>query len=469
MTTALDRTLLDEVSGLIAERMGLHFPEERWPDLARGLRSAGLELGFGHPEACVEWLRGRSLTSRQIETLASHLTVGETYFFRDPASFEALEREVLPPLLARRAETGKTLRLWSAGCCTGEEAYSLAITCARALPDRRGWSVSILATDINPSFLAKAEAGVYTSWSFRGAPDWLRARFFTAAPDRKHAIDPAIQELVHFAYLNLAEDAYPSLHNHTNAMDVIFCRNVIMYFTPEHQRRVVAALHRALVDGGCLVVNPAEASVALFPMFALENLDGVLLFRKSSRPAGEGPPPEPLAVRAPAVSPPEPLASRTPAVSPPEPLASRAPAAAVTPVAQPNTASPPESPLELARIHADQGRLEQALASCEDAIAAERTNLAAHFLVATICVELGRVEAAIAALGKVLYLDQDFVLAHQALGGLYKRLGKEREAARHLTVALDLLSKRGRDELVPESGGMTCGRLLESVRAMREA
>ena len=103
MIAALDTTLLAEVSGLIAERMGLHFPEERWPDLARGLETAGRELGLGDPEACASWLRTRELTTRQIEMLASHLTVGETYFFRDQASYEVLEREILPPLVARRS------------------------------------------------------------------------------------------------------------------------------------------------------------------------------------------------------------------------------------------------------------------------------------------------------------------------------------------------------------------------------
>ena len=228
MITALDTTMLGEVSDFIAERMGLHFPEERWPDMARGLKAAGEDLGFEYPDACVGWLRSRELTTRQIEMLASHLTVGETYFFRDPASFEALEREILPPLIARRSEGGGTLRLWSAGCCTGEEPYSLAIACARALPDLGAWNVSILATDINPKFLAKAEAGVYSDWSFRGTPGWLRERFFSPRQDKKLVIDPTLKNLVHFGYLNLAEDAYPSLQNHTNAMDVIFCRNVLL-------------------------------------------------------------------------------------------------------------------------------------------------------------------------------------------------------------------------------------------------
>jgi chemotaxis protein methyltransferase CheR len=475
-----DSALLREVSRAIAERMGLHFPEERWPDLARGLESAGRELGLADPAACARWLRAGELTTRQIETLASHLTVGETYFFRDPASFAVLEREILPPLIARRAAAGRTLRLWSAGCCTGEEAYSLAITCARALPDLRAWNVSILATDINPRFLAKAQAGVYSEWSFRGAPDWLRARFFTPASERRQALAPVVKRLVRLGYLNLAEDVYPSLHNHTNAMDVIFCRNVLMYLTLEHQHRVVAGLHRCLVDGGCLLVNPAEASAALFPMFLAENVDGVTLYRKASPPAHLGSWPGPLSPAPTPAAPtpgPGPLspaptpAAPTPgpavrvAPAPPAPPAPAAPPAPVPP-RTPLAAAPREDPLVQARECANEGRLEEALAMCQAAVATARTNPAAHFLHATICDELGRSEEAIAALGKVLYLDQDSILAHHALGGLYRRLGRPRESRRHLAVALGLLARRNRDEPVPEADGITCGRLLESVRAM---
>ena len=457
MLAAPDRTLLGEASGLIAQRMGLHFPEERWPDLARGLQAAGQELGFAYPDGCARWLGTADLTARQIETLASHLTVGETYFWRDSASFEALEREILRPLVARRAAAGRTLRLWSAGCCTGEEAYSLAITCARAVPDLRAWNVSILATDINPKFLAKAEAGVYSDWSFRGTPAWLREGFFSSAPGKKLAIDPRVKNLVQFDYLNLAEDAYPSLASHTNAMDVIFCRNVLMYFTPAHQRRVVAALHRCLVDGGYLLVNPAEASTWLFPMFTMEDAGGAILYRKTSQPTPVEPWP---GLASPASAPPVGVPESAAIVPvPPPPVAPVVP----TPVA------PRADTMGTARAHADQGRLEEALASCRDAIAGERSNPAGHFLYAAICHELGRFEDAVAALGKVLYLDQDSPLAHHALGGLYRRLGQSKESRRHLAVALKLLAARSRDEIVPESGGMTCGRLAESVRAMMGA
>jgi chemotaxis protein methyltransferase CheR len=473
MTTALDGGFLEEASRLIAERLGLSFPKERWPDLARGLKSAGEELGLEYPGACMRWLRSSDAEDRRIETLASHLTIGETYFYRDPDSFAALEADILPRLIAKRANADRTLRLWSAGCCTGEEAYSLAMACMRALPGYREWNVSILATDINPKFLAKAEAGVYREWSFRGIPASLRERFFSPARDGGFEINPEVKKLVHFGYLNLAKDVYPSIANYTNAMDVIFCRNVLMYFTLSHQKAVVAGLHLCLAEGAYLLVNPAEASDSLFPMFAMENINGTSVYRKSadqrhveSRPEFDFPATE---VQLPALEPgvhaalsvaaqPAPSMFReTPAAGPAVPAVPAVPAGlSATPA------------LESARGYADQGRLEEALAACRDAIAADRVDPTARFLFAAICQELGRTEEAIAQMVKALYLDQDFILAHYALGGLYRHSGKQRESRRHFATALKILSGKAKDEAVPESGGMSCGRLIESIRAMEE-
>ena len=237
-------------------------------------------------------------------------------------------------------------------------------------------------------------------------------------------------------------------------MDVIFCRNVLMYLTPNHQRRVVAALYDCLVEGGYLVVNPAEASHSLFPMFAMENIGGVILFRKTSRPTRVESWPGNVAT--------------TPALPAPAFITAPAPVVPFSPImsAPQITKLPCDEVLRTARVHANQGKLEEAHTMCLDAIAIDNTNPAAYFLCAMICHELGRWEEAVAMLGKVLYLDQDFILAHHALGDLYKRLGKQRESRRHLMIALELLSARNRDEIVSESDGVTCGRLLESVQAM---
>ncbi|HUW69091.1 MAG TPA: CheR family methyltransferase [bacterium] len=466
MIEAYDRTLLAEVGDRVARRMGLCFPEERMTDLARGLVAAGRELGFERPETYEHWLAKPEFSPSQVAALASHLTVGETYFFRDSASFVALEREILPPLIASRADAGRNLRLWSAGCCTGEEAYSLAITCARALPDLSEWNVSVLATDINQTSLSMGETGLYSKWSFRCAPGLHRERFFSPASGNRSAVDPSIKKIVHFGNLNLAEDAYPSLCNNTNAMDVIFCRNVLMYFSLEQQKMVVERLYRCLVEGGCLLVNPVEASASLFPMFSVEDGGGFAYYRKAPRPIRAGRPAKPAE--------PKPVVAQAYArpIPSPEPAATVAP---ITEAAKAATRSLSAAPapvlkdtnyLEQARDCANQGNLSEALASCRDAIVAEPTSIAARFLYAMICDELSLTEEAIEALGRVLYLDQDFVLAHHALGGLYRRLGRKKDSTRHLELALRLLSAGGVDEVVPESDGMSRGRLAESVRAM---
>ena len=448
---------LSQISGLsdmIAARTGLWFPEERGADLVRGLKAAGAELGFENLDAFARGLTAQNLTTQHIETIASHLTVGETYFYRDPRSFEVLEREILPSLIATRADAapGRTLRLWSAGCCTGEEAYSLAISCARALPlaglaaAAAAKRISVLGTDINVKFLAKARAGLYSHWSFRNEPEWLRPRYFSAEPDGKWSVTPAVRSLVQFDYLNLADDGYPSLSNHTNAMDVIFCRNVLMYFTPAQQRRVAEGLHRCLVDGGYLLVNPAEASASLFSMFAIEHFGDLIAFRKMA-PSSRVVVPAVALETAAEVERPLPMMP-----APPQP-----------PVVAPVSEPAPETPLMRARACANDGRLNAAVILCRDVLAADPTNHLAYFLHATICLELGLRRDAVAALEKVLYLEPDFILAHHALAGLHRQLGKFRAARRHHGIALALLEARDRDEIVPESDGMTCRGLIEAL------
>src|ERR1051326_1079376 len=132
------------LSEFVAERMGLHFPPERWADLKRGLIGAAEEFGFGDVTKCTDWLLTTSLTKPQLQILASHLTVGETYFFRDRKAFDVLAESVLPDLVFARRGCGQRLRIWSAACCTGEEPYSLAILLHRVIPDLAEWHVTIL-------------------------------------------------------------------------------------------------------------------------------------------------------------------------------------------------------------------------------------------------------------------------------------------------------------------------------------
>lgn len=280
MTQTLPDTLLSQLSEFVAARMGLRFPKERWRDLERGIRSAAPELGFEDTPPCIHWLLSAPLTKSQIEILAGHLTVGETYFFRDKKVFEILEQPILPEFLRLRQASEKRLRIWSAGCCTGEEPYSIAMLLDKLIPDLKDWNITILATDINPRFLQKASEGVYSEWSFRDVPLWIKERYFKRKKEGFFEIIPAIKQWVMFSYLNLAEDTYPSLSNNTHAMDMIFCRNVLMYFDTERAKKVIQNLFKSLVDDGWLIVSPSETSAALFSQFVTVNFPGVVIYKK---------------------------------------------------------------------------------------------------------------------------------------------------------------------------------------------
>lgn len=489
------------LSEVIAETMGLHFPSERWADLQRGMAEAARELGFEDTAACVGELLSAPPTAGQIEVLASHLTVGETYFFREKKIFDVLAADILPELVRSRRGHEQRLRFWSAACCTGEEPYSLAMLLHQVIPDLADWHVTILATDINARFLRKAAAGSYGEWSFRDTPVGIKERYFQRAGDGRYTILPEIKKLVTFAHLNLVEDVYPSLATDTNAMDVIFCRNALMYFTPSHVRKVIRKLHHALVEGGWLVVSPSEASHALFPQFVPVNFPGVILYQKCDAKLRTGQPwmPAPLGGTdefvAPAIETPLPWAPQAPVVLPMEPAPApppEEPAQAATPptpcamaellyqqgryaeaadmllASIDRDTSEPAAFSLLARALANLGKLGDALTWCERWIAADKLDPAAHYLRAVVLLEEGDPEQARASLQRALYLHPEFVLAHFALGNLARSRCKFGEADKHFSNALHLLRRYQPNDLLPESEGLTAGRLTETITAMTE-
>ena len=479
LPNALPDALLSRLSDFLESEMGLHFPRARWRDLERGIAAASRESGYAKAEAYIHRLLAAPLTRTQIEGLASHLTVGETYFFREKRSLEILEQQILPELLRARAQTERHLRIWSAGCCSGEEPYSIAMLLDRLIPDSENWNLTILATDINSQFLRKAAQGVYGAWSFRDTPGWLKERYFTRRQDGRFEIQPRIRRMVTFSYLNLAEDAYPSLVNSTNAMDVIFCRNVLMYFAQERARKVVDKLHRSLVDGGWLITSPTETSNVQFSAFTAVEFPGAFLYR---RMAAAGPRTTSVRYEAPWYEG-EAAAAHAPApAEPPEPavfsLALSAFAPEVTHEAGAEQAKEAEDadarehdecemPSRKARACADEGRLAEASEWCEKAIAADKLNPAHYFMLAAICQEQGQSERAERSLGRALYLEPDFALAHFALGNLCLSGGRQREARRHFGNALTLLRACPADALLPEADGLSAGRLVEIVASVR--
>ncbi|RUL78914.1 CheR family methyltransferase [Dyella choica] len=463
MTSAtLPRHTLSQLSDMLAARMGLNFPAERRGDLERGIAAAASTFGMPNAESCANWLLSTPPTRGQIETLASHLTVGETYFFRDECCFKALELNIFPELIHARMKHERRLRIWSAGCCTGEEPYSIAMLLDRLIPDAHAWNVAILATDINPSFLRKASAGVYAQWSFRSTSAMAKSmtRYFRRAAESRYEVKPHIRKYVSFSYLNLADDIYPSMTNNTNAMDVIICRNVMQYFTADQAERVCRKLQDSLIDGGWLIVAPAETWVQPRHGLKMVEFPGAIFYQKHAEGGGQASQPSPGKVypKFESFSLERLAPARVAAPSPVKHSEKRATAVSIS--SEP--AMPPAS-CDEARGYANQGKLTEAAQCCETAIAANRVDPLPRYLLAIILQEQGRYDQATQSLKHALYLDPAFVLAHFALGNLYTLTGRHRDARRYFRNALDLLRSLPREDVVPESDGLSVGRLAEIV------
>jgi chemotaxis protein methyltransferase CheR len=271
------------LSERIETQLGLYYPRHRWSDLRRGIRASLEEMEFADESVCLHELASSVWMPRWAPILARHLTIGETYFWRELKALSALEEHVLPPLIERRRAEGRILHLWSAGCCTGEEPYSLAILLHKMIPDIDQWDIHIRATDINGRFLERAATGIYRPWSFRGTPEWVKEQGFQRTLDGDMHILPHIKRRVQFSQFNLATDEYSkaAANQATGGVDIILCRNVLIYFSPEGIGEVVSKFASALRPDGWLLVSGTEASFVKSPQLSMVYFPDAILFQKT--------------------------------------------------------------------------------------------------------------------------------------------------------------------------------------------
>jgi chemotaxis protein methyltransferase CheR len=480
-------------AALIADRMGLNFPQDRWNDLAHGLAKTAAGLGYDEPRAFIADLVTGSFGQREMQALASHLTIPETHFFRSPETFAMLQNQLLPELIAAQRNGARRLRIWSAGCATGPEPYSLAILISRLIPDLADWDVSIVATDINPDAFAIARTGEYTQWSFRGTPSWVMNGYFTKLRDGRYRLSPAIKEMVTFRFLNLIEDPFPT------ECDLILCRNVIMYFSRDTAVHVADKLRTSLRQGGYLMVTASETGRDIQGSLTSLMLGGEIVYKRT--------PPQPAVPAAPdrhkpAVSEkvrseraerPRPAQAARPKKAGPakitNPRAKRG-GAPTAPTQQgglhlerrayardehpagaerlPPKADTQAAALEARRL-ADRGKLDEALEHCDAALACEKLNPSLYYLKASILQELGRNVEAEQALQSTLFLDGGFALARVMLGAIARSQARTREAARHFREALALLEQMPSDSVLAETNGLTAGEMVETVASLIES
>jgi chemotaxis protein methyltransferase CheR len=454
----------DAVLEVIRSRSGLAPTPSRRRDFEAGVAKAMTRAGIADAEAFARHLES---DERIFDRLVEDLTVAETYFFREPTQFDVMRQEILPDLKHSRPDA--KLRIWSAGCASGEEPYSLAIL---AEQENLAERATILGTDVARSALKHARAGAYGTWSLRGCSADFISRYFHRRGDRFVLLE-RIRQKVEFGYFNLASDVYRS------DLDLIVCRNVLIYFDRDIVERVARQLYGALREGGWLIAGPSDPPLwDAAPYETVVTSAGVFYrrgraasLRSIARPTSAPlravpPPPHPAPVMSAA-----PLAPTRVEIVP----------ASLDPLAEAEgafrTGNLPRV-LELTRMTLSDPRASalraRALANLGDSQAAATFGAEAtllhplcpelHYLQAVILMSLGRHLEAIPILRRVIYLDRSLAVAHFTLGSLLSRCGAPDQARLAYRNVLALCAERPQEEIVPLSEGERTSRLMQAAR-----
>jgi len=470
------------------ETTGLVFPPNRRESAESGMRRAMAAACISDP---TDLLRAIRAAGEVRDILITELTIGETFFLREQGQFDFLKHTVLPEL--RTTAGPRTLRVWSAGCATGEEPYSLAMTMKEA-----GWpgTASILGTDIAFARLVAAKRARYTAWSMRGVSEPVIARYFERH-GKQFVLRPEIRRSVEFRVLNLASMEYPSLVSGVEQMDVIFCRNVLIYFDLTTVAKIAARLIASLAPGGWLFLGASDPPIAEFVPCEVVLTGAGLAYRPpgttgaerqtaysdlavwSGQAAIEPMPAEELYIAdiaAPTVVAPEvveafvrpaPAAEDVEIHDSCEAAYDQADYEAATRLARAAIDRGDETDaiwIVLVRSLANRGDLAAAGEACAAALERSRMSVELTHLHGILLAEAGRHSDAAVAARQALYLSPQYAIAHLALGDALSRTGEVGDARRAFKNAETLLVGLPPDALVPGGDGVKAAQLLRIAR-----
>lgn len=500
---------IESFRDLVAERLGLHFEDGKLDFLADVLQKRLEYTGCPRFSLYRERICSSPGEGDEIRALAEHLTVGETYFFRYAEHFAAFAEVVLPSRIQGRS-ADRRLRILSAGCASGEEPYSLAILMRERFPELASWDVEILGFDVNPSMIGKARRGRYSPWSLRETPDQVRLNHFR--PDtRELQLNGSVKSAVRFEERNLLSE--DPLFWQRDSFDVIFCRNVTMYFTTEVTRSVVARLARSLVPGGFLFLGHAETLRAVSQEFHLCHTHETFYYQRreahetpSEMTFGEAAGNELIRKSAPALTEPSDSwfsiirgASERIADLTQEKKVSGIGVAAMAAPPTSNVWVPhasdraeaiellrrerftdamellrtlpsesradPDTQLLLAVLHTNGGNLSEAENVCRHVLELDELNAGAHYLTALCREHAGDADGAVRHDQTAAYLDSAFAMPHLHLGLMAKRSVDMGTARRELGRAITLLDREDASRILLFGGGFTREALVEFCRA----
>lgn len=467
-------------------RSGLYFKDDDLKDLEKALFYRMGERKIDSPLTYYHLLTVFKGKEDEFRELLNHLTVNHTYFFRNEPQFRVLKEKILPELIARKTARMTTnpqgigekpsLRIWSAGCSTGEEPYSIAIVVKETIPDLEEWNVQILATDASKSALEAGRNGIYGPNSMRLVSEEKKTRYFIerigTGQKAEYKVRDTIKNMVHFTYSNLIEEDYPT------EFDIIFCRNVTIYFEIQTTVRVMDRIYHSLNSDGYLFTGSSESLHFISDKFKMFDWEDGICYQKHKPREGlsevkvAGMPKLEMDRILEEISPRE-LKAQLREFESPETdsaknvydllaeanknLHTKKYYVALDLIGRAQKIS--KGLVELYYLEAEAlsslGRFEEAKDRLKTAFKLNPLFAPAHYLFAFLFSEEGRIEEAKKSFRKALYLNKDFTLAHFGLANIYISEGKPQEAIREYRNTLNILAKHSPDDIVAYSGGFS--------------
>ncbi len=464
-------TYMARINRRINELLGLHFSENQWEGLERRLQKAAAAMHIKKTlDQLDQWIAQPHIPQHQLEVLIEHLTICETYFFREKQALTLLTESIIPLIKPSTYNGKKQLRIWCAACSTGEEPYSIAMTLRDSLPIPDEWEITLLGTDLNVQALEKARVGSYSPWSFRDTPEAIKQKYFIKS-DKKLLIKPDIKKMVQFRQHNLATEAFPAPGNGSKQWDVILCRNALMYFSPDVIKRITKKFHEVLKPDAWFITSQVELNDDYFGIFKRVLFQNAIFYRKSPKE----PPIQQVQVH---------IAKKTQqsSLSLLKPkqinkatkagLRNRSKASSQVRVKKQEHSLISKKGSELPASHdavlfeqvkalADAGRLDEA-AEAMSGLLKNGSGQAEHYYVyATVLMEMERLGEADQNLVKALYLEPGHLAARLNRSQLLRKTGKHEQAYKEMQNLLDDISTFDDHAPLPHLDGLTAGRVRQ--------
>jgi chemotaxis protein methyltransferase CheR len=275
-----------QIRDLVYKASGIYKAEEKLYLLADGCGRRMKQLGARTPREYWDHLTAQPNHDEELRQLLNEITIGETCLFRSQPQLDALRKVILPEIVAEKAkQITKRLRIWSAGCSTGEESYTLAMNMleekSRLL---QGWTIEILATDLNDRSVEAAKAGIYGDYALRNTSDYYKRKYFSTVDGKKLEVQPEVKKLITFSRLNLQDESKMLF---MKGIDVVFCCNVLIYFDAISKAKVINHFFNNLNFGGYFFLGTSESLMKLNDQFHLIHFPGTIAYWKPSLNSGK--------------------------------------------------------------------------------------------------------------------------------------------------------------------------------------